>query len=1417
MNLEFCEFFVGERKNPPIGENRCYCKLDFLAIPTTDFMVRGGVARAFYNEETGFWTTNLFEGFEIMDKYLDQEADKWEAEHGEPLTRHYIRNTRNNVMYDFIKYCKNRPELFRDLNQTLIFADSEVHKDDYATFRLDYALRDGPCPAWDELLTTLYPVPEEMDKTEYLIGSLISGRSKELQKAWVYYGDASTGKSTIMKVIKWLLGWTVLKESPLVGTIDVQAMGSSGEAFKGESLKNDPYVAMQDDAKLDAIDDNTMLNSLISHEEIVVNSKYEKKYSKRFYSTVIIGTNSPVRITDSRSGLTRRIIDIHPGGRRSPFPRAKYDELMRTIQHVELGAIAYKCLKKFEKMGIGYYDDYIPVRMMAATNDFYNFIETNYEFFANPDGITLKAAWDKYDKFCEMCNVRKKPFQALRLELQNYYRYYSADTTVNGVHVRNYFNQFKTEKFKDMSKPRTFEIIDIPDWLKFKEQESEFDKAYADCPAQLAVEDENGRIRPQFRWVNCRTKLKDIDTHELHYVQIPEQHIVMDFDKKNVNGEKDYELNARAAMEWPKTYAELSRSGGGIHLHYLYAGDVKQLADRVSDDIEIKTLLGDQSLRRKLTKCNDLPIARIESGLPLKEKKGEDTVWSGFENEKHLANVIKNHLRYKSSTHTAECVQLIGKALDSAYEQSKKDPNFNYDLSTYEPIVMTFAQKSDQAEALSKAIKNDFHFVGFGLEKELQDYGYSMAAVIDSAAKHVSKDTDIEWVIDDDGNEYYENLWFIDIESYPNMFCVCALADDPKIPPVQVDGPPPELVSVLTDRPYIGHNCKLYDNHMLYGAMMGESVIELNNRSTRLISNDRTARFSNATNMSLCDTLDMMSSKSSLKAEEIRMRKEWRKKHPGETPPIRHQEMYLDWTKPVPDDCRQAVMDYCLNDCYATRALFHDLKGDWKARQILAALSGLTVNDSTNSHTTKIIFGNDRNPNLIYTDLKTGIQRDKFGDIVEDKSGFINKFPEYDFIDGKNMYLGYDVGFGGRVFATPGVWYDVPTLDIKSMHPHSAIAMNMFNDIPTGIFKGLVDARVCIKEHRFDDAVKLLEGKLAPFLKDQSDADNLAQALKIAINSVYGLTSASFKNPFRDERNVNNICALRGALFMTKLQKEVEARGYTVVHIKTDSIKIAEADPEIIQFCKDFAIPYGYEFDHESTYDRICLVNDAVFIAKYADEDWCMQHYGYIPGKNKKYAGEWTATGKQFQVPYVFKTLFSHEPIDFDDMCETKKVQKGVICIDRNEGMPDDSALEKEFKKLKKKEKDEGGLSDEDMARKNSLIFDIGKCHNYEFVGRIGEFTPILPGHGGGLLVRKTDDGYSAVTGTKGYRWLESDYVRENHMEDFIDKSYYDDLVNKARAAIDDFYDIGDFLNDNRPLEYYMNPPAYDEDEVPFN
>lgn len=427
----------------------------------------------------------------------------------------------------------------------------------------------------------------------------------------------------------------------------------------------------------------------------------------------------------------------------------------------------------------------------------------------------------------------------------------------------------------------------------------------------------------------------------------------------------------------------------------------------------------------------------------------------------------------------------------------------------------------------------------------------------------------------------------------------------------------------------------------------------------------------------------------------------------------------------------------------------------------------------------------------------------------------INAFPGYEYKDGKNMFRGTDMGKGGYVYAEPGMYGNVALLDVASMHPNSVINLNAFGEY-TQNFTDLVMTRLYIKKKDYDSARHLFNGRLEPYLRDEKSSEALSQALKIAINSVYGLTSANFDNPFRDVRNKNNIVALRGGLFMRTLQDEVTKRGFKVAHIKTDSIKIPDATPEIIEFCMDFAKQYGYEFEHEATYDRMCLVNDAVYIAKYKDPEECEELYGYIPGDNRKKGNKWTATGTQFQIPYVFKKLFSKEDIEFDDLCETKSVTSSLY-LDMNEEIymqfGDDSQLEKQLTKAIKNNEPEDVI--------NNLKEQIAKYHNYIFVGKVGNFCPIKPGCGGGLLCREKDGKYYSATGAKGYRWLESELVKTLNKYEDIDETHFIAMADTAIETIKKYGDYEWFVSDDPYIKPDLIPgeyglyPFYEED-VPF-
>lgn len=1292
---------------------------EFKAKRSKDLMIRGREFYAIWNEEAGYWSKDEYEVQRLVDQMIYQFVDEHSFDC--PIEMKLLVDFSSNAWTEWQKYSKSLADNYHELDENITFSNSEIKKTDYISHSLPYGISTQETPAYEELVSTLYD-EEERRKIEWAIGAIIAGDGKKLQKFIVLYGAPGSGKSTMLNIIQMMF-------PDYYSIFDSKALTRASNAFSLEAFRNNPLIAIEHDGDLSRIEDNTKLNSIVSHEELLVNEKHKSTYNSRFNSFLFMGTNKPVKITDAKSGILRRLIDVQPSGRK--IPRKRFEDLMKQMEF-ELGGIASQCLKRYQDLGFSYYDDYIPVSMMGATNDFFNFVEDNYDFFieGSEEGIPLSVVWKRYQEYCEDAKVPYPLSKRLfKDEMKNYFQRFEE----RDGNRRSVFFGFKKEKleYKPLDEYHK-SVVQKESWLKFDRDDSLFDEEFAECFAQYASSEKI----PTSKWDKCKTKLKDLDTRKVHYVRPPDNLIVIDFDLKNEKGEKDYELNFRAAEKWPATYAELSKSGSGIHLHYWYEGDVQRLS-RVSDqsnEIEIKVFTGKSSLRRCLSKCNGIRISTISSGLPLKDAKNvikEETIKS----ERGLREMIKKNLRKEIHGFTKPSIDFIQKILDDAYEQGLK-----YDVRDMRPAVQNFALSSSHNA----------------------DYCLKCVSKMKFASAEPSEDS----------SDYNEEapIVFFDVEIFPNLFVVVWKKAGEGNKPYSLINPNAEQIEELSKNRLVGFNNRKYDNHILYACMMGYSVKQLYELSQRIITEgDKNAFFAEAYNLSYTDIYDFLSSanKMSLKKWEIKLG-------------IHHHELGYRWDQPVPEDKWIEVAEYCKDDVIATEAVWLANQEDWLAREVLSEWAELTPNDTTNNCTTRIIVGKDKNPQnqYIYTDLSRifpGYRYDPFG-IPKEEYNEGTKI-----VSGKSIYRGEDPGEGGRVFARPGMYYDVALLDIASMHPHSAIVLNIFGDTYTAKFKNIVDARIYIKHKDYEAAKSILPERLHKYLNDPKGAKKLANALKTAINSVYGLTSAKFDNKLKDPRNIDNIVAKYGALFMINLQHEVESRGFTVVHIKTDSIKIANATPEIIQFVTDYGKQYGYTFEHEATYNKMCLVNDAVYIAQVGEEDGEKVERPY-----------WTATGTQFQVSYVFKTLFSKDPIVFEDLCETKSVSTAMY-LDFNE------------------------------------MLEEGK-HDYRFVGKVGCFCPMKDGVGAGILLRESVDKdgnqkFGAVVGTKKpgkgddvYKWMEAEMVLKLGLQDYIDRSYYNKLVDDAVETISKYGDFEQFVSDGSCDDMnWMNIPEGSEEEIPFS
>ena len=539
-----------------------------------------------------------------------------------------------------------------------------------------------------------------------------------------------------------------------------------------------------------------------------------------------------------------------------------------------------------------------------------------------------------------------------------------------------------------------------------------------------------------------------------------------------------------------------------------------------------------------------------------------------------------------------------------------------------------------------------------------------------------------------------EELYFFDLEVYPNLLLVTWKKYGEHGVHTEYN-PSAEWATWFVKHPIVAFNNLRYDNHILYGAMVGETNGELFNRSQGLINNVRDATNWRAYDLSYLDIYEMASKKQSLKKWEIELG-------------LKHDEFEGEWDKPLPEAEWPRAAEYCGNDTMAAEEVFKARRADYEARIIISELSGLSVNSKTQKQAAAFLFGKDnRHPQdeFVYSDLS-------------------KEFPGYKFEAGKSSYMGEDPSEGGYVYANPGVYENVGEFDIASMHPTSLIMLDYFGPY-TKRFADLKQARIYIKHGELDKAGEMFDGALKPYLKDEENASALAYALKIVINIVYGMTSAKFDNEFKEPHNVDNIVAKRGALFMINLKHIVQDAGYNVVHIKTDSIKVSNADEKIKKIIFDYGKQYGYTFELEHAFDIMALVNKAVLIGHVEDsKEW---------GKE---ANKWNAIGAQFANPYVYKMLFSKEEVKPEDFAVTKQV--------------------------------------------NGSIF-LGNT----FIGKVGQFYASKSGQE--MFRRGLDkDGeykFTSVTGTKDFKWrLFTEY---SGIED-IDMSYYDGLVDDAVGNITD-------------------------------
>lgn len=121
-----------------------------------------------------------------------------------------------------------------------------------------------------------------------------------MQKIFIFFGEGNNGKSTLLRVITSFIGR---------GNYTTLSLQDLEKNFRPAELEN-KLVNLGDDIPATTIKDSSLLKSISSGENVLVERKNKDPFILRNYATLIYTTNKMPRVNDKSYGFYRRLVLI---------------------------------------------------------------------------------------------------------------------------------------------------------------------------------------------------------------------------------------------------------------------------------------------------------------------------------------------------------------------------------------------------------------------------------------------------------------------------------------------------------------------------------------------------------------------------------------------------------------------------------------------------------------------------------------------------------------------------------------------------------------------------------------------------------------------------------------------------------------------------------------------------------------------------------------------------------------------------------------------------------------------------------------------------------------------------------------------------------------------------------------------------